>query len=60
MPQAALDDFPDLLHRIRQASSHPFWTSYVMPSVVGMIAKTICGSDDPLTVFDRSGSIINY
>lgn len=59
MPQAALDDFPDLLHRIRQASSHPLWTSYVTPSVMGMIARMICGSDDPLAVFDRSGSIVS-
>ncbi|KAF8349877.1 hypothetical protein F5887DRAFT_1070130 [Amanita rubescens] len=53
MPQAALDDYPDLIHRIRQTYSHPFWTAYVIPSALGMIARMICGQDDPLAVFDR-------
>lgn len=54
VPQAALDDYPDLIHRIRQIYSHPFWTAYVIPSAVGMIARMICGKDDPVAVFDRS------
>ncbi|KAK2461748.1 hypothetical protein APHAL10511_006211 [Amanita phalloides] len=53
MPQAALDDFFGLLHRIRQIYAHPLWASYVIPSAIGMMAKLICGNDDPLAVFDR-------
>jgi hypothetical protein len=53
-PQSALDDFFGLLHRIRQAHTHPLWTCYVLPSVIGMIAKLVCGNEDPIAVYDRS------
>ena len=52
-PQAALDDFLGLLYLIRQAYAHPLWTSYVLPSVVGMVAKLLCAQEDPLVVYDR-------
>lgn len=52
-PQAALDDFFGLLHRIRQAHTHPLWTCYVLPSVIGMIATLVCGNEDPIAVYDR-------
>ncbi|KAF8634013.1 hypothetical protein AX15_001186 [Amanita polypyramis BW_CC] len=59
MPQAALDDFFSFLHRVRQIYVHPLWTSYVIPSVIGMTARVVCGNEDPLAVFDRGDFLLN-
>ncbi|KAF8640769.1 hypothetical protein AX17_000419 [Amanita inopinata Kibby_2008] len=52
-PQSVLDDFQGVLHRIRQVHAHPLWACYIMPSVLGMIARLTCRNEDPLHVYDR-------
>lgn len=51
-PEAITNDYIGVLHRINQLSSHPLWTCYILPSVLGMIA-TGEGVEDPFALFDR-------
>jgi len=39
-----------LMHQIAE---HPFWDSYLLPSVVGMAAKLSCEGADPLLEFKK-------
>ena len=43
----------DMLQKIRQISAHSLWECYILPSALGMLARMVCGDDDPLTVFER-------
>jgi hypothetical protein len=38
---------------IRQIAEHPFWDSYLLPTVVGMAAKSSCAGADPLLEFKK-------
>lgn len=38
-PEAIMDDYLGVLNRIRQIESHPLWTCYILPSVLGMVAR---------------------
>jgi hypothetical protein len=38
---------------IKQISKHPLWGAFLLPSVLGMVAKIICGQEDPLRIFDK-------
>ncbi|KAG6900161.1 hypothetical protein C0993_002090 [Termitomyces sp. T159_Od127] len=50
-PQALLDDPIGVQHRISQFHSHPMWECYILPSVLGMVAKLYC-QNDPIADFD--------
>ncbi|RDB28456.1 hypothetical protein Hypma_015299 [Hypsizygus marmoreus] len=52
-PRAIVEDPIGILCKISQLHSHPLWTCYVLPSVLGMVAKLHCDGEDPLTAFDR-------
>ena len=43
----------EMLHKIRQIKAHSLWECYILPSALGMLAKMVCGDDDPLAVLER-------
>ncbi|KAG6861207.1 hypothetical protein C0995_002556 [Termitomyces sp. Mi166 len=53
-PQALLDDPIGVQHRIDQIHSHPMWECYILPSVLGMVAKLYCQNkkNDPIADLD--------
>ena len=50
-PEAILDDYLEVLSKINQIQSHPLWACYILPSVLGVVAKD--EEDDPFAGFDR-------
>jgi hypothetical protein len=52
-----MQDPYDVYNLILQLAEHPLWDCYVLPSVVGMLAKMTCDDQDPLSVFDRSVAV---
>jgi hypothetical protein len=52
-PSALFEDPVGACQLITQISDHPLWTCYLLPSVVGMLAKLTCRERDPLAVFDQ-------
>lgn len=59
-PGAILEDPIGVLHKIRQIQSHPLWMCYILPSVLGMVAKLHCENEDPLVVFDSGRFPYHY
>lgn len=49
-PDALLEDPIGAAQLMRQMSMHPFWDCYLLPSVIGMAAKSSC-EGDPLSAF---------
>lgn len=49
-PEAILSDYIDVLPKIQKICGHPMWACYIIPSVLGMIAKD--EGNDPLAMFD--------
>jgi hypothetical protein len=47
-PNALLENPFGISRLMRQIADHPFWDSYLLPSVVGMVAKSLCEGADPL------------
>ena len=43
----------EMLFKIRQINAHSLWECYILPSALGMLAKMVCGDEDPLAVFER-------
>ena len=52
-PQAIVDDPLGVSELIKQISKHPLWDAFVLPGVLGMVSKIVCGQEDPLKVFDK-------
>ena len=50
-PEAILDDYLEVLAKINQIQSHPLWACYILPPVLGMVAKD--EENDPVAWFDR-------
>lgn len=52
-PRALYEDpnaVRDLFDEIEQ---HPLWVGYVLPSSIGIAAKIVAGSEDPMVAFER-------
>jgi hypothetical protein len=52
-PSAMFHHPIEMLHKIRQINAHSLWECYILPSALGMLAKMVCGDDDPLAVLER-------
>jgi hypothetical protein len=52
-PSAMFHDPIEMLHKIKQIKAHSLWECYILPSALGMLAKMVCGDDDPLAVLER-------
>ncbi|TDL28823.1 hypothetical protein BD410DRAFT_781374 [Rickenella mellea] len=61
-PSALLEDPWGIELLIGKIHQHPLWDCYVLPSVLGLFAKSACLGDDPMAVFDENpfllGSIL--
>ena len=45
-----------IIQQIYKIKDHPLWECYVLPSALGMLAKEVCGDEDPLANFERYSS----
>jgi hypothetical protein len=52
-PQAIIDNTADVWDKIREVKDHPLWICYILPSVLGVVAKVSCKENDPVEIFDR-------
>lgn len=53
-PSALSMDPPSVIRTIKQISKHPLWTCYVMPSVLGMLARSACLAEDPVAALNQA------
>jgi hypothetical protein len=52
-PSAMFHNPIEMMLKIRQINAHSLWECYILPSALGMLAKMVCGDDDPLAVLER-------
>jgi hypothetical protein len=50
-PDALLENPIGAGRLMRKIAEHPFWECYLLPSVVGMAARSLCEGADPLSEF---------
>lgn len=51
-PEAIADDVFGICETIHAIHEHPLWSCYVLPAVVGAVAKMVCNGLDPMGEFD--------
>ncbi|KAK7064499.1 chromo domain-containing protein [Favolaschia claudopus] len=52
--RALYEDPWGIVNRIKAINSHPLWSCYILPSVIGMATRLCSPQEDPLAAFDRN------